>query len=136
MRGDSWALAHIVATAVHRSWRGRPGAGHESQAVAMARDVGAVVGADGWVTRADLLGRVSRGTIPNWLAAGTLVRIGKGVYALPSAAQSWRTRLAAALAGREAVASHATALALWKLADRSEERRVGKECRSRWSPYH
>ena len=22
------------------------------------------------------------------------------------------------------------------LADRSEERRVGKECRSRWSPYH
>src|SRR2546426_11941089 len=23
---------------------------------------------------------------------------------------------------------------LWK--DRSEERRVGKECRSRWSPYH
>ena len=28
----------------------------------------------------------------------------------------------------------------WELADlvalRSEERRVGKECRSRWSPYH
>ena len=23
-----------------------------------------------------------------------------------------------------------------KLPDRSEERRVGKECRSRWSPYH
>ena len=23
-----------------------------------------------------------------------------------------------------------------KTADRSEERRVGKECRSRWSPYH
>ena len=23
-----------------------------------------------------------------------------------------------------------------QLADRSEERRVGKECRSRWSPYH
>ena len=22
------------------------------------------------------------------------------------------------------------------LGDRSEERRVGKECRSRWSPYH
>ena len=22
------------------------------------------------------------------------------------------------------------------LCDRSEERRVGKECRSRWSPYH
>src|SRR3989454_7225756 len=24
----------------------------------------------------------------------------------------------------------------WSLGDRSEERRVGKECRSRWSPYH
>ena len=23
-----------------------------------------------------------------------------------------------------------------KMVDRSEERRVGKECRSRWSPYH
>ena len=23
-----------------------------------------------------------------------------------------------------------------KMDDRSEERRVGKECRSRWSPYH
>src|SRR2546430_11487998 len=26
--------------------------------------------------------------------------------------------------------------ALWVGAARSEERRVGKECRSRWSPYH
>src|SRR3712207_9131884 len=25
---------------------------------------------------------------------------------------------------------------LWKKRKRSEERRVGKECRSRWSPYH
>ena len=25
---------------------------------------------------------------------------------------------------------------LWVCPDRSEERRVGKECRSRWSPYH
>ena len=25
---------------------------------------------------------------------------------------------------------------LFEIADRSEERRVGKECRSRWSPYH
>src|SRR5690242_11269437 len=29
-------------------------------------------------------------------------------------------------------------ICLWKpsIGDRSEERRVGKECRSRWSPYH
>ena len=25
---------------------------------------------------------------------------------------------------------------IWATSDRSEERRVGKECRSRWSPYH
>src|SRR2546430_3772363 len=25
---------------------------------------------------------------------------------------------------------------IWVDGDRSEERRVGKECRSRWSPYH
>src|SRR3712207_7488827 len=30
----------------------------------------------------------------------------------------------------------AEALPLGKQAVRSEERRVGKECRSRWSPYH
>ena len=27
-------------------------------------------------------------------------------------------------------------LRLWSFLLRSEERRVGKECRSRWSPYH
>ena len=27
-------------------------------------------------------------------------------------------------------------LAIFMMAFRSEERRVGKECRSRWSPYH
>ena len=36
-------------------------------------------------------------------------------------------------------AGHSTANQAYQLAyvdDRSEERRVGKECRSRWSPYH
>ena len=28
------------------------------------------------------------------------------------------------------------AISAQQLAERSEERRVGKECRSRWSPYH
>ena len=28
------------------------------------------------------------------------------------------------------------AISLFRSAARSEERRVGKECRSRWSPYH
>ena len=31
---------------------------------------------------------------------------------------------------------HARALGMGRAYTRSEERRVGKECRSRWSPYH
>src|SRR2546427_12428997 len=38
-----------------------------------------------------------------------------------------------ALAGADLQAIHASGL---RLGVRSEERRVGKECRSRWSPYH
>src|ERR1035438_9471804 len=36
----------------------------------------------------------------------------------------------------EAVAKAAEAAAIKGVDARSEERRVGKECRSRWSPYH
>ena len=36
----------------------------------------------------------------------------------------------------EAAVAKAYAKARGKLSIRSEERRVGKECRSRWSPYH
>ena len=37
---------------------------------------------------------------------------------------------------REGRRALAVEIALQPVADRSEERRVGKECRSRWSPYH
>src|SRR3712207_9358380 len=43
--------------------------------------------------------------------------------------------LGAALAGRWDRVVLATKLRS-RMGDRSEERRVGKECRSRWSPYH
>ena len=36
---------------------------------------------------------------------------------------------------QEAFQSSASGVTLWFF-HRSEERRVGKECRSRWSPYH
>ena len=45
----------------------------------------------------------------------------------------------AEVAGRTApkiVAGFGRNVVLFLLAERSEERRVGKECRSRWSPYH
>jgi len=45
--------------------------------------------------------------------------------------------LVAAFVGAADLNPLATAAALVdKVAPRSEERRVGKECRSRWSPYH
>ena len=39
-------------------------------------------------------------------------------------------------AGVDTVGREVTAELGEKARDRSEERRVGKECRSRWSPYH
>src|ERR1035437_11037481 len=44
--------------------------------------------------------------------------------------------LGSAVARREAVDLLRNAAASYANAGRSEERRVGKECRSRWSPYH
>src|SRR3989442_15948861 len=59
---------------------------------------------------------------------------------LTVAAALWGTILGAMLAGipgdmygrRDSL----RAMAVLYLVSRSEERRVGKECRSRWSPYH
>ena len=36
----------------------------------------------------------------------------------------------------EPVAKGISGVVIRKVSSRSEERRVGKECRSRWSPYH
>src|SRR5260370_20003463 len=48
--------------------------------------------------------------------------------------QAGKTVLAPAIGG--SVGNAVTQLARALGAKRSEERRVGKECRSRWSPYH
>ena len=37
---------------------------------------------------------------------------------------------------KQAKVEHCNSIINLLLKDRSEERRVGKECRSRWSPYH
>src|SRR2546430_10057841 len=49
-----------------------------------------------------------------------------------------RTRLAKPAVDGHAVAKrrHSFRESIPRLGARSEERRVGKECRSRWSPYH
>ena len=81
----------------------------------MLRDVNDVVGPDGWVTYERLTSKVSRNTVTAWLRTGRLVRVDKGVYATAPVAADWRLRVAAALRSRQAVVSHATALALWGL---------------------
>jgi len=81
----------------------------------MARHPQQIVGDTGWISESELLTQVSRRTVCSWVAAGTLVRLGPRVLALPDRASSWRIRIAAALHGRAAVASHTTALALWEL---------------------
>jgi very-short-patch-repair endonuclease len=83
----------------------------------VARDIAGIVGEAGWITGEDLFLQVSRRTVGTWLADRRLVRLRPGVFALPSSAQRWRTRLAGALEGGEGVASHVTALALWELVE-------------------
>jgi very-short-patch-repair endonuclease len=83
----------------------------------VAHDPGQLIGEPGWIAAPELLALVSRRTVTNWVAAGTLVRIAPGVLALPAVAEDWRVRVAGALHGRLAVASHGTALALWELVE-------------------
>jgi very-short-patch-repair endonuclease len=81
----------------------------------MAWDVAALVGANGWTTREELVRRVDRGTVDRWVSTGRLVRLQPGVFATPAAARNWRTRVAALARTRRAVVSHGTALALYEL---------------------
>ena len=63
---------------------------------------------------------MSTSTIPNRFSGATVVVTGAG----SGIGKATATRLLAE--GARVIASDL----------RSEERRVGKECRSRWSPYH
>ena len=94
---------------------GNPDALRAQQPVGVAIEVSGVIGEAGWITVPELLTRVSPRTIGSWIAQGKLVRLRPGVLAIPTSARRWRTQVAAALDGREAVASHVTALALWGL---------------------
>lgn len=82
----------------------------------MAHDLDAVIGPDGWASWEALTSRVDRTTVGRWVAAGRLVRLQPGVYALPGTAPDWRTRVEAAAHATGGVVSHRSALALWELA--------------------
>ncbi|MGY1844359.1 DUF559 domain-containing protein [Modestobacter sp. SYSU DS0875] len=81
----------------------------------MRRDPTTVVGPDGWTTWDRLTRQVSPTTARAWVADGRLVKVAPARYATPAAAGQFPIRVAAALHGTDAVASHSTALALWGL---------------------
>ena len=62
-------------------------------------------------------------------------------FAVPQQRSPWHRNIILLLYNLGRIFSYSIAGALigslgWWLQNRSEERRVGKECRSRWSPYH
>src|SRR3712207_8277908 len=71
--------------------------------------------------------------LPSWLPVATQVPVGLGLLAgLPFALKSLGRRTQKLLDLLQALLLRGELQNLL----RSEERRVGKECRSRWSPYH
>src|SRR2546425_10356837 len=78
-----------------------------------------------WVTGIDVVAPADAAAI---VAFGDSIT--DGSTSTPDANRSWPSFLA------ERILSTPGAAKLAVLNERSEERRVGKECRSRWSPYH
>ena len=61
---------------------------------------------------------------------------GGGILAVWGSPGCGKTVTAVKIAKHLAAQKKNTVLLLCDMTARSEERRVGKECRSRWSPYH
>jgi hypothetical protein len=83
--------------------------------VRVSYDVAALVGPHGWCTWQHLTSRVDRKTVAAWVDAGRLVRLQPGIYAPPQTAADFRVRVDAATSALDGLASHGTALALWRL---------------------
>src|SRR2546427_665032 len=72
-----------------------------------------------------------------FIGAGTILHARGAVVGLTSAATIWVVAaIGVALGGTFYWEAAGTTLLVLVVLRRSEERRVGKECRSRWSPYH
>jgi len=94
------------------------------------------------------LGNHAVGATPAWLwtadgtrvlwanAAGAAVLGAAHLRALAERRMSPTHPLASQVVRLAGTLPHGDASRLERLRGRSEERRVGKECRSRWSPYH
>src|SRR5256885_15164920 len=70
-----------------------------------------------------------------WLA-GLVTKVGTGQSVGTASPDARWVTIAFTCSGLRALGVDDTALTTFPEEFRSEERRVGKECRSRWSPYH
>src|SRR5690606_39917622 len=70
------------------------------------------------------------------LASSILTNDAIGAVVVPSLMLELSPLVTGLVMASRAGASIAAELGTMKVTERSEERRVGKECRSRWSPYH
>ena len=73
---------------------------------------------------------------PGFRQFDTLAVVGLGLIGGSFAMDVRRLGLAKCILGYDNNSEHRAEIRNRNLVDRSEERRVGKECRSRWSPYH
>src|ERR1017187_27419 len=71
-----------------------------------------------------------------WRAMGRLAHAIQGSVGIPESVDDMFAELAKHFDRLDIVVSNAASGVLKPAMERSEERRVGKECRSRWSPYH
>ena len=77
---------------------------------------------------------VVRGEVAGSVRLVAFVFLVLAVWVAVSWMADWTAESASSLAVQEG--RYRTLVALAEELTRSEERRVGKECRSRWSPYH
>src|SRR2546429_4540497 len=75
--------------------------------------------------------------MPQATAKGTTASVQDYLAAIYDLQSSGKPVIGARLANAMGISAPAVTAAIHRLVrSRSEERRVGKECRSRWSPYH
>ncbi|MGY1619867.1 DUF559 domain-containing protein [Geodermatophilus sp. SYSU D00691] len=86
----------------------------------MAHDLVALVGRDGAVRTRDLLTRVDRHSVARWVRTGRLLRPHPGVVVIPERFDEWHTRALAGVLATGGAVSHASALALWRVAPKAD----------------
>ncbi|SEP00467.1 DUF559 domain-containing protein [Trujillonella endophytica] len=97
----------------------------------MVVDLRSIVGADGAMRISDVAARTGSTSVSRWVREGRLLKLLPHVVVLPEDAGRWRTRAVAAALSTRGVLSHASALALWDLAEPDGRVHVAIDARRR-----